>query len=67
MGANGQGKAIRNTSFIVGASVFIGNILFIPKWGAYGAAYTNILTGLIYLLVIVIYYLKFLRKNNIEQ
>lgn len=64
MGANGKGKTLRNTSLIVGASILLGNLLLIPKWGEFGAAYTNILSGFIYLIVMVLYYVRFVKREN---
>jgi hypothetical protein len=42
------------------------NIIMIPLWGEVGASYTKCITGLIYLIVIIIYYKKFKLKlvNN---
>ncbi|MFT5726133.1 MAG: O-antigen/teichoic acid export membrane protein [Desulforhopalus sp.] len=59
LGANGQGKSLRNSSFYVGASVLVFNLLLIPKWGEYGAAYTRIISGSVYLFAMVLYYRVF--------
>ena len=56
--AKGCGARLRNASFIVGLTILLGNILFIPHYGAYGAAYARILTGIVYLLIIFYYYKK---------
>lgn len=63
MGANGQGKTLRNTSIIVGFSILLGNVLLIPKWGEYGAAFSTILSGFTYLIVMILYYLKFVKET----
>lgn len=47
LGANGQGKALRNASFYVGGSMMLFNLLFIPKWGETGAAYAKLITGFV--------------------
>lgn len=64
LGANGQGKALRNSSFFVGGGLLTASILLIPKWGEYGAACAKLIAGLIYLSIIIYYYLKF---KNIEN
>jgi O-antigen/teichoic acid export membrane protein len=63
MGANGQGRTLRNTSFLVGASILLGNLLLIPYWGEYGAAYTNLGSGFIYLITMLIAYIRYISKN----
>ena len=62
LGAHGQGKILRNSSFIVGGSLLIFNIILIPLWGEVGASYTSAITGLIYLATIIYYYQKFKLK-----
>lgn len=64
LGANGQGKALRNASFYVGGSMMLFNLLFIPKWGETGAAYAKLITGFVYLFIIVFYYLRFIKKGK---
>lgn len=58
LGAHGKGKELRNASFIVGLGALFSNIIFIPPFGEYGAAYAKIMAGAIYLLVIIYYYKK---------
>lgn len=58
LGAKGQGKLLRNASFIVGLGALITNLIFIPKFGEYGAAYAKLSAGLIYLITILYYYKK---------
>lgn len=64
LGANGQGKALRNSSFLVGGSMMLFNLLFIPKWGETGAAYARLITGFVYLIIIIFYYLRYIKKVN---
>ncbi len=64
LGANGQGKALRNASFIVGGSLLLMNLFLIPKYGAYGAAYTKVIAGGVYLVNMLFYYFKYIRMNK---
>lgn len=61
LGANGQGKTLRNTSIYVGISMMLFNLLFIPQWGENGAAYAKLITGFIYLGIIFAQYKKFVK------
>ncbi len=61
LGANGQGKALRNSAFFVGASILIFSLILIPKYGEYGAAYTKLISGFVYLGIIILYYIKFVK------
>lgn len=54
--ANGRGTRLRNASFVVGLTTLLSSISLIPKFGAYGAAYTKIITGATYLIIILLYY-----------
>ena len=62
LGANGQGMALRNSAFFVGASILIFSLILIPKYGEYGAAYTKLISGFVYLFIIILYYLKFIKN-----
>src|SRR5690554_36136 len=64
LGANGQGKALRNSSFFVGAGLLIASLLLIPKWGEYGAAYAKLIAGAVYLMIIINHYYRFLRSSK---
>lgn len=66
LGANGQGKALRNSSFLVGGSMMLFNLLFIPKWGETGAAYARLITGFVYLIIIVYYYYRYIKKASTQ-
>ncbi|MBE6268323.1 MAG: hypothetical protein E7092_04890 [Bacteroidales bacterium] len=59
--ANGWGKELRNASFAVGLTTLIGNLLFIPHFGACGAAYARITTGIVYLIIMLYYYKKLVK------
>lgn len=59
LGAHGQGKILRNSSFIVGGSLLFFNIVLIPLYGEVGAAITKGVSGLLYFITILYYYKKF--------
>lgn len=54
--AHGKGARLRNSAFVVGISTLLFNFLLIPKYGAYGAAYSRIIIGIIYLTMMYYYY-----------
>ncbi len=58
LGAHGQGKALRNSAFIVGLGIMVLNITLIPSFGETGAAYVKVCSGLLYLILMLIYYRK---------
>lgn len=60
LGSNGQGKALRNSSFFVGSGLMAANLLLIPTLGEYGAAYAKLIAGALYVVVIFYYYKKFI-------
>lgn len=58
LGAHGQGKALRNGSIIVGLSIMIMNMIFIPIWKETGAAIAKLIAGIIYFMNMYYYYHK---------
>lgn len=56
LGSHGKGKELRNSAIIVGISLLIMNIFFIPRFGETGAAFTLFISGLIYFLCMYWYY-----------
>ena len=60
--AKGAGKELRNASFIVGAGVMAANLLFIPHFGEYGAAYAKIIASVVFLSVEIFYYNRIIRN-----
>jgi O-antigen/teichoic acid export membrane protein len=62
LGSHGQGKALRNSAIIVGLFIMVFNLTLIPRLGATGAAYTQVLTALIYLLNMLWFYRKLVLK-----
>ncbi len=67
LGSHGEGKALRNSSFIVGTCLMIFNITLIPKFGETGAAYTRILSGLIYFISMLWFYRRLVNKLQEKQ
>lgn len=61
--ANGYSIMLRNASIIVGLSTLITNVLLIPTHGAHGAAYSRIIVGIVYLLVIYYYYKRIIKEK----
>lgn len=62
--AKGAGKELRNASFIVGFCVMASNLLLIPKWGEYGAAYAKIVSGVILVLTEIYYYKRIISREK---
>jgi O-antigen/teichoic acid export membrane protein len=56
LGSHGKGRELRNSSIIVGLSLLLLNIVFIPRFGETGAAYTLLLSGMIYFLCMLWFY-----------
>lgn len=56
LAAKGEGKLLRNSSFAVGGSILILNFILVPMLGAIGAAYAKVLSGLLYLTIMVYCY-----------
>jgi len=67
LGSQGKGKALRNSSFIVGASLMILNLIFIPLWGETGAAYTRAVSGIIYISCMLWFYFDTVKKNKSQE
>lgn len=58
LGANGQGRALRNSAILIGLSLLILNIILIPKYAEYGAVLASSISGLIYFIMMYYYYRK---------
>lgn len=67
MGSHGKGKALRNSAIIVGIVIFICNFTLIPAFGEKGAAYTRIISGLTYLLSMLWFYKKLVKRLKEEK
>jgi O-antigen/teichoic acid export membrane protein len=62
LGSHGEGKALRNSAIIVGIVIFIGNFTIIPLFGEEGAAIIKVLSGATYLLNMLWFYKRLVRK-----
>lgn len=56
--ARGKGKSIRNTYVVTGISLVAANALLIPIYGATGASFAMLFSGVIYISVMIFYYLR---------
>lgn len=61
--AQGQGKSLRNSSFIVGFSTLALSVGLIPWIHEFGASIAHAGAGIVYLFIIVYYYRKRVREN----
>lgn len=59
LGAKGQSKYMRNSSFYVAAALMTFNLMLIPAYGAHGAAYARLISSFVYLITIIWYYMKY--------
>lgn len=62
LGSHGEGKALRNSAFVVGLSLMLANIILIPLLGATGAAFTKVIGGCVYLFCMVWSYKRLVSK-----
>jgi len=58
LGAQGQGKLLRNTAVVLTACNLLGNLTLIPLFGAIGAAYASLFALIMNSLAHVYYYRK---------
>jgi len=63
LGAKGEGKALRNTAFILTGCNLVGNFTLIPFYGALGAAYASLFALFINYFGHIYYYHKCLDKH----
>jgi len=59
LGAHARGKELRNGAIIVGVINVIGYFILIKYFGIMGAAVTRLMAGLVYCVLMFIYYVKF--------
>lgn len=64
LGAHGQGKQIRNSSYVCGLVILIGSFVFVYFWGINGAILTKISGSCSYLLMMIFYYRNFSLSNK---
>lgn len=60
--AKGKGKELRNASIYIGITLLVANFIMIALYGAMGAAIARIISGLVYVLIILYYYKKEVNK-----
>lgn len=65
LGSHGKGNPIRNSSFICGFIRVTGFTLFVYLWDINGAILTNILSSIVYTVVLIYYYAKEVRLHEI--
>ncbi|MBQ7236615.1 MAG: oligosaccharide flippase family protein [Clostridia bacterium] len=63
--AKGNGKDIRNSAFITGASLIISAIIFIPLFRVKGVIISEIISGFVYLILMIFNYIKTIKNNNV--
>ena len=66
LAARGKGKALRNSNIIIGICNVLGYILLTWLIGVKGAAITKLLAGILYVLVMLMYYIKF-RGSAVDE
>ena len=64
LGSHGHGVPIRNSSYMCGAFKVFGFIVLVWLWNVDGALITNVVSSLIYTLVLYIYYRKIVNKRG---
>lgn len=64
LGANGEGKLLRNSSVLVGVSLLSLNITLIPIYGEFGAVVAASISGIIYFNTMYYYYRKSIHANT---
>jgi O-antigen/teichoic acid export membrane protein len=63
LGAHARGKELRNVAIFSGLILLFGSILLMPKYGVLGAVWIKTGSSCVYLLGVIIYYLKLVRHN----
>lgn len=63
LGAHGKGKMLRNSSIWTGISLLITNFSFIPIWHERGAAFASVVGSLVYLIIGIYYYKRYVKTN----
>ena len=64
LGSHGQGKAIRNSSFVCGLIKIVGFTLFVYLWNINGAVVANLLGSSAYFIVLLVYYNRFVKHGT---
>jgi O-antigen/teichoic acid export membrane protein len=63
LSTKGEGKTLRNVLIIYGVFILIFNLILIPKFGAFGAAFAKLITSFIYLILIFKIYITVKGEN----
>jgi len=66
LASQGDGKALRNSSWIVGFTTLSLSLLLIPKYKATGASITHVVAGMVYIVTIFFYYFKRVKFNKTD-
>jgi O-antigen/teichoic acid export membrane protein len=64
LGSHGQGRSIRNSSFLCGAVKIVGSILFVWLWDVEGAILTVLLSSTVYAVSLFLGYRVYVGKNE---
>ncbi|MEA4985109.1 hypothetical protein SDC9_45040 [bioreactor metagenome] len=67
LAAKGQGKMLRNSAFVSGGVLVIGNVVLVYLWGIYGAIGTKIITSVTYFGYMYICYIKYINKQRLND
>ena len=62
--AQGKGKSLRNSSFIVGFTTLALSVALIPWLHETGASIVHVVAGLVYFIIILFYYRRCIRDNE---
>ncbi|MGD1945209.1 MAG: lipopolysaccharide biosynthesis protein [Croceivirga sp.] len=65
LGAKGKGVLLRNAAFWVGAVNILGYPILVIYFNFNGAILTKVFASFIYLIIMLSYYLKFIKKQNV--
>ncbi len=66
LGSKGKGKYLRNGAIMVGITNLTGYIILVPVFGAYGASWTKLSSGIVFILSMIYYYKKF-RMTSLKK
>ena len=67
LGAHGKGKSLQNAAYAAGITNVIGALLFVPRFGVWGAIITTITSAGIYFLQMFLSYRTYSQENNSQQ
>lgn len=64
LGSHGQGRSIRDSSFVCGAVKIAGSVLLVWLWNVEGAILTAILSSTVYTVSLYLKYLRFVKSKK---